>query len=200
MRRTQRERSETTQARLLEATVEVLAEVGWARLTTAAICERAGLTRGAQLHHFPTKAALVNAAVRRLTERVLSGFDEGLDAIWPEGDPLAQFLEGVWRTLDGPLFEVGLELLVAARSDPDLRRALEPATAELRAATEVRVRRVAAALHPAHPGALEPVLHLSVHLVHAFALDRVVSPRPERSRALFEAWSEVVRRLVAHEG
>src|SRR5512132_1726013 len=69
MRAPQQERSRATQQRLLEATVECLVEHGWSGATTTVIAERAGVSRGAQLHHYPTRAALVLAAVEHLAER-----------------------------------------------------------------------------------------------------------------------------------
>ena len=65
----QQDRSRATQRRLLDATVDCLVEVGWAGTTTTLVAERAGVSRGAQLHHYPTKAALVVAAVEHLVER-----------------------------------------------------------------------------------------------------------------------------------
>ena len=59
----QQERSRATQARLLEATVECLVERGWSGTTTTVVAAMAGVSRGAQLHHYPTKASLVMAAV-----------------------------------------------------------------------------------------------------------------------------------------
>jgi AcrR family transcriptional regulator len=56
-------------ARLLEATVECLVERGFAGTSTTLVSERAGVSRGAQLHHFPTKNALVVAAVEHLTDK-----------------------------------------------------------------------------------------------------------------------------------
>ena len=55
-------------ARLLEATVECLVERGFSGTSTTIVSERAGVSRGAQLHHFPTKNDLVVAAVEHLTE------------------------------------------------------------------------------------------------------------------------------------
>ena len=54
--------------RLLDATVECLVEVGWSGTSTTLVSQRAGVSRGAQLHHFPTKNALVLAAVEHLSE------------------------------------------------------------------------------------------------------------------------------------
>src|SRR5262245_18245283 len=69
VRRAQQQRSAATRLRLLEATVECMVEFGWAGTTTSVIAERAGVSRGAQLHHYPTKASLVLAAVAHLAQR-----------------------------------------------------------------------------------------------------------------------------------
>src|SRR6266487_4699878 len=61
--RTQAERSEHTRELLLDATIECLVEVGYARTTVHEICLRAGLSRGAQQHHFTTKAELMASAL-----------------------------------------------------------------------------------------------------------------------------------------
>src|SRR3569832_837711 len=64
--RTQAMRRAETRTRLLDATVECLIELGYAGTTTPIECERAGRSRGALLHHFPTKTELVIAAVTHL--------------------------------------------------------------------------------------------------------------------------------------
>src|SRR5258705_10494928 len=69
VRRTQEQRSAATRARLLDATIACLDQLGYSRTTTTEIAERAGVSRGAQLHHFPTKAELVTTAVEHLFRR-----------------------------------------------------------------------------------------------------------------------------------
>ncbi|WP_169799311.1 TetR/AcrR family transcriptional regulator, partial [Nocardioides jensenii] len=64
----QEERSRAMRQRLLEATVECLVEAGFSGTSTTLVSQRAGVSRGAQLHHFPTKNDLVLAAVEHLTE------------------------------------------------------------------------------------------------------------------------------------
>jgi AcrR family transcriptional regulator len=56
-------RSAATRERLLEAAVECLLDVGYARTTSTLVGTRAGLARGTQLHHFPTTQALLVSAV-----------------------------------------------------------------------------------------------------------------------------------------
>jgi AcrR family transcriptional regulator len=66
--RTQQQRREETRRALLDAAVESLIEVGFARTTTLEVQRRAGVSRGALLHHFPSKAELLVAAVAHLAE------------------------------------------------------------------------------------------------------------------------------------
>jgi AcrR family transcriptional regulator len=187
-RRTQRERSETTRAALLDAAIACLAEHGYAAATTARVCERAGLTRGAQLHHFPGKTTLLQAAVARLSDEIISAFDRDLAAADRAGDTLAAFLDGIWKTLDGPLFVTALEVTVAARTDPDLRALLAQHVAELREVIRTRVDAVARCVRPHDPQPLADMLDLSVHLVQGFALDGVHQDRRARNARLYALW------------
>src|SRR3977135_1954938 len=75
VRRSQAERSAATQARLLDATIECLVERGWAATSTTEVVRRAGVSRGAQVHHYPTKEDLVLAALDYLLERRLHAFE-----------------------------------------------------------------------------------------------------------------------------
>src|SRR5436309_14728268 len=78
VRRTQAERSASTQARLLDATIECLVERGWAATSTTEVVRRAGVSRGAQVHHFPSKDDLVLVAVEHLLARRIAEFQATL--------------------------------------------------------------------------------------------------------------------------
>jgi AcrR family transcriptional regulator len=119
-RRTQEERTAAMRERLLNATVECLYELGYARTTTTAVVERAGVSRGAQLHHFPTKADLVATAVEYVMERRNEEFLQVFSGLDPDDDLAGQVVDALWRIFSGPTFYAWLELLVAARTDPDL--------------------------------------------------------------------------------
>src|SRR5260370_5181637 len=75
-RRIMEERRAQTRELLLDAVIDCLIEKGYARTTTLEIAERAGFTRGAQLHHFGNREQLVLAAVEHLGMRRLAGFSE----------------------------------------------------------------------------------------------------------------------------
>jgi AcrR family transcriptional regulator len=125
-RRTQEQRRASTQAALLDATIECLIEYGYAATTTTKVVERAGVSRGAQVHHFPTKAELVSEAVRRLAERRLAEIREEAGKLPTGKARIGASLDLLWHQHSGPLFAASLELWVAARTDPDLRAAIIP--------------------------------------------------------------------------
>jgi AcrR family transcriptional regulator len=121
VRRTQAERRAATVTALLDATLEELADVGYAGLTTSSVVARAGVTRGAQAHYFATKAELVVAALRHLTERLsdelVSG--RGRPAVG-ERAQYEQILNRLFELNAGPASTALLELFVASRTDPEL--------------------------------------------------------------------------------
>ncbi len=122
----QEQRSRTMRARLLEATVECLVEHGFAGTSTTLVSERAGVSRGAQLHHFPTKNALVVAAVEHVSDvrrRELAAAAAAL----PRGRPRTRtVLTLLAEHFTSPAFVAALELWVAARTDPALLVAVTP--------------------------------------------------------------------------
>ncbi len=126
LRRTQAERSAATQARVLEATVEVLLEAGYRGLTTTRVAERAGVSRGAQLHQYPTKEALVIAAVDHVARSWGEELRRQVASLPSGGDRIRRAHELLWSALSGPLFYSALELWVAGRTDPVLRETLLP--------------------------------------------------------------------------
>lgn len=120
-RRTQAERRASTQARLLEATVECLAELGYAGTTTIEVARRAGLSRGAQLHHFGTKAELVTAALDHLHHRLLEEFRTAMASTPRGAEALEASIDVIWDLYSSPVTLAWMELSLAARTDEDLR-------------------------------------------------------------------------------
>ncbi|MEF8764176.1 TetR/AcrR family transcriptional regulator, partial [Stenotrophomonas sp. A3_2] len=100
-------------------------EVGLAQASTPMICTRAGVSRGALTHHYPSRAELVAAAIEHATATALQGLDQALSSSAPGRQAVASFCGAIWRTTEGPLFAVALEFLVAARHDPALWPALQ---------------------------------------------------------------------------
>jgi AcrR family transcriptional regulator len=125
-RRTQAERRAATRSALLDAAVECLIEEGYASLTTRNVAERAGVSQGTQMHYFPTRAAFLAEAVRHVAFRLAAEVRDH-DAVRARSERrrLEELLDQVWSIHTGPVFQATMELWVAARTDPELRSAMD---------------------------------------------------------------------------
>lgn len=124
-RRTQEQRSSQMRARLLDATIDCLVEYGYAGTTTPRVVERAGVTRGAQVHHFGSKNDLVVAAIEHLAQRRVVVAMGEVAQVEASEDPVGTALDFLWDVHQGPLFIATVELWVACRTDPVLAAAME---------------------------------------------------------------------------
>jgi len=124
IRRTQAERSAATRAALLNATVDTLIDSGYRGTTTQAVAKRAGASYGALLHHFPTKADLLGAAVRHLFDQRLAEFRKTMVDLPSDVPKIDAAIDVLWAMFQGPTFTAWLELWVGARTDPDLADAV----------------------------------------------------------------------------
>ncbi|MFJ8137041.1 TetR/AcrR family transcriptional regulator [Streptomyces sp. NPDC096013] len=117
-RRPKQDRSRATRQRLLEAAVSCLAEHGWAGSTVSVVAERAGVSRGAAQHHFPTREDLFTAAVEYVAEERSTA----LRALFPEGaTDRRAVVQALVDLYTGPLFRAALHLWVAASNEEQLR-------------------------------------------------------------------------------
>ncbi|WP_030398584.1 MULTISPECIES: TetR/AcrR family transcriptional regulator [Kitasatospora] len=118
----QQDRSRATRARLLAAAVDCLAELGWHGSTVAVVAERAGVSRGAAQHHFPTREDLFTAAVEHVTAERLAAVRAHADTLPPAGPARTEAVVGmIVRLYTGPLFRAALQLWVAAATEEPLR-------------------------------------------------------------------------------
>ncbi|MQA84041.1 MAG: TetR family transcriptional regulator [Streptosporangiales bacterium] len=120
-RRSQEERRTRTRERLLEATVRCLVELGWAGTSTTEVSLRAGVSRGAQQHHFRTKTELVAAAIEHLLQRQRAEYERAFAALPPDQQGVDAAVDLLWEIYCGPTFTALLELAVASRTDETLR-------------------------------------------------------------------------------
>ncbi len=182
-RRTQEERSAETRRRLLEATIDLLIERGYARLTTADIARRAGVSNGARVHHFPTKEALVVAANRDLYDNAVSLGTARSKSARRSKHPIKDCFDDLISLYFGRWFLGSLDAVVAARTDRRLAQKLRPIIADYHDS----IRRVwTAAFVDAGFGAAEAeeVYEVVLHTVRGMALTSVRQPRPRVNAAL----------------
>lgn len=132
----QQTKSENTRTAILEATLDCLHRLGYGNTTTEVIAQVAGMSRGALLHHFANRMELVKAAIEHLTQKRLNEYLERQTAIQNGGrhSRISAGIDEYWRQLNTPEFVVFHELLVASRTDEELRAALMPANDAFRKA------------------------------------------------------------------
>lgn len=118
------ERSLRTRAALLDAAVEEMLARGYADLSTAGVARRAGVSRGAQQHHFASKDELLIEAVAQLADRRMTELRDGVAAEAPVEDRVRRTLDLAVEQYGGPLFAATLELGLAARDNAELRAAV----------------------------------------------------------------------------
>jgi AcrR family transcriptional regulator len=111
-RRSQQERRDETQRRLLEATLACLTELGYARTTTPEIVKLAGVSQGALFKHYPSKAELLSASIEHLFTQLVAGYEQSFELL-PRGEATADAaFDLLWSLFTGP------RLAVASSSTP----------------------------------------------------------------------------------
>jgi AcrR family transcriptional regulator len=174
------DRSVAMRTRLLDAALECLVDKGYSATTTIDVANRAGVSRGAQLHHFPTKADLLTAAVEHLLQRRMAEFRHALASTDPGADLIDAGIDLLWSMFQGPDFVAWAELWIAARTDLVLAAAV--AGIDERFTTESRVMFLE--LYPAEAEASRALFDIgrdfAFALMEGVALQRFV-PRGQRS-------------------
>jgi AcrR family transcriptional regulator len=186
----QEERTRVMRQRLLEATVECLVEHGWAGTSTTLVSQRAGVSRGAQLHHFPTKDDLVLAAVEHLTERRGEELRQAARHL-PQGKKRTRaVLEMFADHFTSPVFTAALELWVAARTDEALHAAVVPL--EQRVGREAhRIAVEALGVDEGRPRVRE-LVQATLDLVRGLGLANTITDDTARRNRILTAWAHTL--------
>ena len=193
--RTEQARSLQTKAKLLAATLSTIHDVGWASASSARIADAAGVSRGAQTHHYPTKTDLLIAAMeeanRRQDERVRKGLTNLVDA----EDPVEAYLRLIWDTLRDPSYSASwIEAVVAARTDHDLRTTVARIDAHifelLGDAPAPQARRAG----DADPERTADLVRLAVYAMRGMVLERPIRGTEAERERLLETLIETITR------
>ncbi len=187
-------RSAATRRVLLDATISCLVEHGYGGTTGPAVAAKAGLSRGAQLHHFGTRDQMVVAAVEHLAQKRLESVRSQLEAMIPErATSLSRrAIRLLADALSGPLYAATLELWVAARTDEALLAAVGPL--EQRVGREAHRLTVAAlGVDESRPGVRE-LVQATLDLVRGLGLASTITDDSARRRRILREWADVIDR------
>ncbi len=124
----QREKSEAMRLRVCEAAVSQLAREGFHGASIVKVARRAGVSQGALQHHYPSKDDLIVALAGYLLGRSVRWFARARAELAVSPDAFAEIVRRSWRDqFKSEDFAALLEILVAARTDPALKRRITPA-------------------------------------------------------------------------
>ncbi|KZX59340.1 hypothetical protein A3709_13660 [Halioglobus sp. HI00S01] len=127
----QAQKSAMTRDRILDAAINCFIGLGYTNVTTAKVASAAGVSRGAMLHHFPSKTELIQAAVEYLHQQLLEDYSSRVRKIPATAKGQKRRRAGIdayWQYLTGDLFTAYHELCVAGRTDAELKEILEEST------------------------------------------------------------------------
>jgi len=194
-RRTQAMRSAATQHKLLEATLDALMESGYTRATTAEIADRAGVSRGALMHHYASKDDLVAAACQHLLRQATEDIRRQAREMEAGRLTLSGFLDYLWRQFSGRLFYVTLEHVTEARHNAELRAKMIPVVREFHAALDDIWREFfrGSALNPAE---VETTLNMTLCLLRGMGVQTVLRDDPAYYDRLLSAWKQQLSGIV----
>lgn len=123
----QSQKSSLTRDRIIIATLECIVEFGYENTTMAKIAKAAKVSQGSMQYHFPSKIDVIKAAINYLHAKRLADQERDLENT-PEGIPqMAHAIEVYWSHLMEGHFIAYQELVIAARTHPELAKVLKPA-------------------------------------------------------------------------
>jgi AcrR family transcriptional regulator len=195
VREPQQERSRTTRRRLIEAALDSFGERGWHGVTVAVIAERAGVSRGAAQHHFPTREDLVAAAVDLLGEAQIDELRAQAADLPSGASRIERVVEMVLNLYTGPLFRAALQLWSVAATDEALRDVLVPLEARVgREAHRVTVELLG--VDESRPGVRE-LVQATLDLARGLGLANLLTDDTRRRRQIVREWAGTLELRLA---
>jgi AcrR family transcriptional regulator len=194
-REPQQGRGWATRSRLLESAVTCLAELGWSGATVAVVAERAGVSRGATQHYFPTREDLFTAALDHMAEVRLAEIlreEAGLPA--DGGQRTRDVVRLLVRLYTGPLFRAALQIWAAAAASQVLRDLVLPLEARLgREAHKAAIGLLGA--DESAPGVHEAV-QATLDLARGLGLADTLADDSRRRERIISQWADMLDAVI----
>jgi AcrR family transcriptional regulator len=191
-RRTQAERSEETQTRILKAAANLIRKRGYAHFRTAEVAKEAGLSRGAQLHHFPTKDSLVVATLEYVFEQAQMLSRRRASAVNRPRDLIEAVIEDAREFFFSEHFMVAIDIVLSTSTNQSVRKQILDISRKARRPVEAAWAEALAA--NGVPGQLaSDIVALTLSLVRGMALRTLWDNDPKWFDELFSLWRQMIK-------
>ncbi len=190
----QAQKSAATRALIIRAAISCIVESSYSNTTMMKISEKAGLSRGATLHHFPSKMDIIRSAVDYLFEKRLQAFRRSILDISKGADMAHLAVQAYFAHLNHPLYTALFELSVAARTDNELKKILAPA----QLAFDREWYQTAWDLFPewhSDKEAFDLALNLSRQLIEGMTISNLTHARQVDTQQLLDYLEDKIREL-----
>lgn len=178
----QAEKSAMTRKAVLDATIRCFLKLGYANTTTSKIADEAGLSRGAMLHHFPSRDKLIAATVDHLNAIRIQNYRDLIQAIDPNAtDRIDLGIDAYWKHLTSDSFVAFHELIIASRADHELENILIPKIKEFETEWAENTRRLFPEWEPTGE-ILELAMDLTQYLMEGMAVSKMTMTHHQEER------------------
>jgi AcrR family transcriptional regulator len=195
-RRSQAERSAVTSAKLIAATITTLYEKGYAATSTTRVAELAGVSRGAMLHHFPTKIHLMAATVYATYESDIAAYQTTIQSVRDQKERLDQLIDTAWACFKSPGGIAQTEVWMASRSDPMLADAVLPVHAKIVSQSMAGLKSVLPAKVASNTNIVGPMLTYLVGALRGLSLQHVIGAADEELQAGVDLIKSTIQTIV----
>jgi AcrR family transcriptional regulator len=179
MRRSNVQRTAEMRLRLIQATIDILFESSYAAATTQEVARRANVSRGAMLHHFPNRIDLLLATAEHIIIEQRRYRIEKLASVENNWKRFVAAADVSWEVQKQPATIALLEIMLAARSDRELRKRIGPLLREMSAMRAASAARFASALGVPDVKELDDLMLLHVAALRGLAISLMFTQDPE---------------------
>jgi AcrR family transcriptional regulator len=190
-RRTQAERSEETRTRILKAAASLIRKRGYARFRTAEVAEAAGLSRGAQLHHFPTKDSLVVATLEYVFDQAQAVSRKRASTVNQPRDLIESVIADAREFFFSEHFMVAIDIVLSTSTNQSVRKQILDISRKARRPVETAWAEALAANGVSGELASD-IVALTLSLVRGMALRTLWDNDPKWFDELFSLWRKMI--------
>lgn len=193
----QAERTATMRSRLARAAFEVIKENGFANFRTSAVAKQAGVSQGAQLHHYRTKNDLTLAAMEYAYERSQRIFMSNISKFTAQDDPVEAVLQDAEDFYFSDYFLVALDILMAGGKNEELREQQINLAINSRSAVEHAWVEKLQSLGWGQTEA-EDILNISFCIARGYAIKLLITDDMSAYRQMIIRWKKLVTHLISN--
>lgn len=191
----QEKRSALMRDRILIATLDSIYDVGLHNTSTNVVTHMAGVSRGALLHHFPTKEILIASAVERLLDAEITDIRKIADAYSNNELTIDDFIDDLWQRFSGRLFMVTMDFLSSARTDSKLQDAIAPISLKFHASLN-DIWTQFFTYRGLSQERVQVLLNTTLCLMRGMGVQTIIRDDPSYYNNMISAWKEILHSIL----